>query len=81
MGCAVAIVLKVFLNCSDTDQMSFIPHYGVYWESCNSVARFYRNLNSKHVAGEACLDGKARLNDLTVDLIETKLLQFAQALI
>ena len=74
----VGITMRVYSNASHHDNMANTPHYAVYWESVNSIARFYRNTNTRLMAGEAGLDGKAMLHELNSQMIEAKLMDFAR---
>ena len=77
---AVGITIRAYVNSSPRDVISDIPHYAIYWDPANLVARFYRNSNASRMAGDLMLDGKAAVHELTSDLIERKLLGFAEAI-
>ena len=74
----IGITMRVFSNASSHDTIANTPHYAVYWESVNSIARFYQNTNTKLMAGESRLDGKAMLHELNSQMIEAKLMEFAR---
>lgn len=77
---SVGITLRAFVNASPTDPIGSVPHYAVYWEPVNLIARFYRNSHASRLAGELVLDGKAAVHEITSDLIEDKLLRFVKAI-
>lgn len=70
------VTLRVYKDASVYDVLSQIPHFSVFWDEANSVARFFRNNTTKIAAGEPAYVGKAEISDLTSDLIEGKLLDF-----
>ena len=78
---AVGTTFRAYVNASPSDPIGYVPHFAVYWEPVNLIARFYSNSNASNRAGEMLLDGKASIHELSSDLIEDKLMRFARAVI
>lgn len=71
------ITLRVYKGASLRDTLPMIPHYSVLWDDVNSVIRFHRNNVTRNLAGEMRYDGRASVFEVTSDLVEKKLLSFA----